>query len=135
MEVDPPPKSLFLEIGHDPKPGAGKKHYRRFYPDELEQVLDKDGHPLVNSPFLNAPIYRAKPKKKQNLLSSLFQSTDESDLIVHQTGVFKGIVRAFEEDVRDELEQEVIQSLSDLLNTSAEVMEDPKAQENARELL
>ena len=35
-EVDQPPKSLFMEIGHDSKPGAGEKHYRRYYPDELE---------------------------------------------------------------------------------------------------
>ena len=64
LEIEAPSDTLFIEIGHDPKPGAGKKHYRRYYPDELEEVLDKDGHPLVSSPFINAPIYRARAKKQ-----------------------------------------------------------------------
>jgi len=40
-DEDKPPKSLFIELGHDEKAGAGTKHYRRYYPDELENVIDE----------------------------------------------------------------------------------------------
>jgi hypothetical protein len=37
-EVNPPPNSTFIPLGFDNEPGQKKKHYRRFYPDELENV-------------------------------------------------------------------------------------------------
>ena len=43
VEVNPPPKEMFMEIGHDRTPGAGEKHYRRYYSDELENVKDEFG--------------------------------------------------------------------------------------------
>lgn len=43
IEVNVPPVSLFKEIGHDPTPGAKQKHYRRYYPDELENITDEKG--------------------------------------------------------------------------------------------
>ena len=39
-EAERPPASVFKEVGHDPVPEAGIKHYRRYYPDELENVKD-----------------------------------------------------------------------------------------------
>ena len=74
MEVEhsEPPDSLFMKVGFDPKPNAGKKHYRRYYPDELEKITDKDGQLLVESPFIRRQIYRAKAAKKDNFLASLF---------------------------------------------------------------
>jgi hypothetical protein len=42
-EVSIPPVSLFKEIGHDPTPDAKQKHYRRYYPDELENIMDEKG--------------------------------------------------------------------------------------------
>lgn len=35
-----PPPSLYIEVGHDKAAGSGDKHYRRYYPDELEQVKE-----------------------------------------------------------------------------------------------
>ena len=52
VEYDVPPDSLFMQVGFDSEPEAGKKHYRRFYPDELEKITDKDGDLLVESPFI-----------------------------------------------------------------------------------
>lgn len=68
METNPPPDSLFMQVGFDTKPGAGEKHYRRYYADELENVEDKDGDKLVDSPFMTANMYRAKEAKKTNML-------------------------------------------------------------------
>ncbi len=35
-EVDMPPSTLFMGLGWDENAGDNTKHYRRFYPDELE---------------------------------------------------------------------------------------------------
>lgn len=43
LEVNRPPESWFIELGHDSSPGAGEKHYRLFYPEELEKVKDQFG--------------------------------------------------------------------------------------------
>jgi hypothetical protein len=39
-EIDPPPPSLYIGLGFNKKPEDAKKHYRRYYPDELENVKD-----------------------------------------------------------------------------------------------
>jgi hypothetical protein len=39
-EVDLPPATLFLGLGFDPVANAGERHYRRFYPKELELVKE-----------------------------------------------------------------------------------------------
>lgn len=35
-EVDAPPPTLFMPLGWDEFTGQGRKHYRKFYKDELE---------------------------------------------------------------------------------------------------
>jgi len=47
-EVDIPPENLFIGLGWDEHPEHKRKHYRRFYPKELETV--KEIMP-VESPF------------------------------------------------------------------------------------
>lgn len=39
-EIDPPPSSLFIGLGYNIKHDEKKKHYRRYYPDELENVKE-----------------------------------------------------------------------------------------------
>ena len=39
-EVDPPPPSLFIGLGFNATPEDKKRHYRRYYPDELENVKE-----------------------------------------------------------------------------------------------
>lgn len=55
-EYKQPPDSVFIELGHDKTPGAGEKHYRRFYPNELENIKLDSGEYLIKSPFLNIDI-------------------------------------------------------------------------------
>ena len=52
-ETDFPPSSIFKAIGFDKNPSDEVKHYRRYYPDELENVRDKNGMPIINSPFIS----------------------------------------------------------------------------------
>lgn len=58
--MPPPPKTLFIPLGYDPeppiegKPETNKKHYRRFYDDELEEV--KEVFPKL--PFLACDVIR-----------------------------------------------------------------------------
>jgi len=98
-ECGPPAASLFKEIGHDPEPGAGAKHYRRYYPDELENVKDERGEPLIASPFLTEKITRAQTKKAGGMLAGLFGGGEGSaaDMSVLEVGDFKGIVRCYNE--------------------------------------
>ena len=46
-ESEIPPPELFKGVGHDPAPKAGVKHYRRYYPDELENVKNDKGEYLI----------------------------------------------------------------------------------------
>lgn len=54
-EVDMPPDSIFMGLGWDPEPLSKKKHYRRYHPDELENI--KEVMP-VSSPFDSFDIKR-----------------------------------------------------------------------------
>lgn len=76
VEVDKPPTSLFMELGHDRTNGSGDKHYRKYYPDELEKIRDERGELLVESPFLTELIKRAKAVKSVGLLGALFGGGD-----------------------------------------------------------
>lgn len=39
-EINHPPSSLFIALGYNKSKKDQTKHYRRFYPDELEKVKD-----------------------------------------------------------------------------------------------
>lgn len=39
-ETDIPPAATFIGLGWDEDKDTGRKHYRRFYPDELENVKE-----------------------------------------------------------------------------------------------
>ena len=39
-EYNIPPDSIFIALGWDPTPEDKRKHYRRFYDDELEKVKE-----------------------------------------------------------------------------------------------
>ena len=57
-EYDSPPQTLFIGLGYDDNPEDERRHYRRFYDDELEYV--KEIFPQ-ESPFClsRQEIYRA----------------------------------------------------------------------------
>lgn len=79
VEVDPPPTSLFKAVGYNEKSDDGVKHYRRYYPDELENIKDKNGIPIINSPFIEEHIFRSKPIKSGGLLGALFSPDSGSE--------------------------------------------------------
>ena len=54
-EVNLPPSSLYIGLGWDPTPESRKRHYRRYYAQELEKV--KEVMPVV-SPFASYDIMR-----------------------------------------------------------------------------
>jgi hypothetical protein len=39
-ETEIPPPQMFIGLGWDEDKDTGRKHYRRFYPDELENVKE-----------------------------------------------------------------------------------------------
>lgn len=39
-EYDCPPETLFIGLGWDEDAETGRRHYRRYYPDELENVTE-----------------------------------------------------------------------------------------------
>jgi C2 domain len=53
-----PPDSLYIGLGYDENPEENKKHYRRYYPDELENVTDLMGEP----PFLQYMLKRGQTR-------------------------------------------------------------------------
>jgi hypothetical protein len=57
-EVNKPPLTIFMELGHNEtaplNPEEDKKHYRRYYPDELENNTDI----FKESPFYTTDIVR-----------------------------------------------------------------------------
>jgi len=57
-EVSKPPDSLYIGLGWDEDPGENKRHYRRFYDDELENVKDLMGEP----PFICYELKRGQTR-------------------------------------------------------------------------
>ena len=58
-EMEVPPASTFMGLGSDPTPYAGIKHYRRFYPKELELCPEIMPEP---SPFDSYPLMRGQSR-------------------------------------------------------------------------
>ncbi len=44
-EITKPPDSLYIGLGYDESPEDNKRHYRRFYADELENIKELMGEP------------------------------------------------------------------------------------------
>lgn len=67
-EIDCPPPSLFIGLGFNPDSKAGKRHYRRYYPDELEDVQEV----IPRKPFYEEKIFRGQARGNSK---SFFGST------------------------------------------------------------
>ena len=57
-EVNPPPASLFIGLGYNANKDENKKHYRRYYPDELENVKEV----IPKLPFFESIIRRGQSR-------------------------------------------------------------------------
>lgn len=55
-EIEPPPSSLFVGLGYNQKHDEKKKHYRRYYPDELENIKEV----MPKKPFHEDPVNRGQ---------------------------------------------------------------------------
>ena len=85
-EVDPPPASLFIGLGYNETKSSGKRHYRRYYPDELENVPQI----FPRKPFHEEKVHRAQTRA----FGSLFGGGNEV-LSVKEVGNFKGLAKVF----------------------------------------
>lgn len=106
-----PPASLYIEVGHDRAAGSGDKHYRRYFPDELEQVTE-NGQFIIETPFRSEPVSRAEKPADSGLFANLFGG-DTRPMQLQRVGSFKGLIRCFEpaeyKKKVQELEGQVIQ--------------------------
>jgi len=95
-EIDAPPATMFIGLGWDEDNMTKRKHYRQFYPDELEHK--KDIFPK-ESPFNSYSIYHGvakgdneKPKMFSNKKLECNENEGESELKQQVVGIFKSIV-------------------------------------------
>jgi hypothetical protein len=58
-EAEGPPESLFTGLGWDPEAISKRKHYRRYYPDELENI--REVMPML-TPFDSFDIKRGQTR-------------------------------------------------------------------------
>lgn len=103
-EIGKPPESQFIGLGWDEDANTKRKHYRRFYNDELENVKDVLG---IGSPFNTYEITRGQSRgAKAGLFASLFGEVkeDESGQVdtTEVMGKFKAVI---EVEVRKEKEE------------------------------
>lgn len=57
-EISHPPESLYIGLGYDETPEDNRRHYRRYYPDELENVKELMGEP----PFIQYELKRGQTR-------------------------------------------------------------------------
>lgn len=120
-EVASPPESLYMPIGYDgavtdQKPTAGKRHYRKFYMDELENNREI----FKKSVFYEAPVMRGQPRGiAQGFLATIFRSSSNLDgssqlMTMKQVGRFKGHI-VISNDEEKKREKEAMTAKSDQL--------------------
>ena len=93
-EINKPPESQYIGLGWDENAESKRKHYRRFYNDELENVKDVLG---IGSPFNTYSITRGQSRgAKAGLLASIFNEVkeDESGQVdtTELMGKFKAVI-------------------------------------------
>lgn len=59
-EIDEPPHDLFIGLGFDDDKDTKRRHYRRFYPDELENCREIMGD--KHSPFNSFNLQRGQTR-------------------------------------------------------------------------
>lgn len=87
-EVEFPPENLFMPLGYNKNPEDKEtKHYRRYYPDELENIREV----MPASPFLHEDINRME----QSGGGMFGGGNDAQHNTTRRTGVFKGLVAVY----------------------------------------
>jgi hypothetical protein len=104
-EVNKPPPTIYAELGYNPAhpvdQAAEKKHYRRFYDDELENIKEI----FPKKPFHQCDIIRGQSRGLNKGWFSFFSTTktDDSGMITNEkvVGKFKGKVNIENKDEKD----------------------------------
>lgn len=103
VEVNSPPSSIYIGLGHDPEQDSKQKHYRRYYNDELEEtkaVMEKQ------TPFEQYDIMKGQSRGNSKGLMSLFSKdkTDDSGAITTEqsVGKFKGVITVNSQEEKEE---------------------------------
>jgi hypothetical protein len=94
QKKDQPPPSLFIGLGYNKvSPAKEDRHYRRYYPDELEQVKEV----IPRKPFHEESIYRGASQGAKGWLSSMFKKNSANGAVEEkqEVGYFKGLIKAY----------------------------------------
>lgn len=103
-EINKPPESQYIALGWDEDSTTDRKHYRRFFPDELENVKEVL---QIASPFQTYEITRGQTRgAKAGFWASLMNEVkeDESGQVstTELMGKFKAVI---EVEVKEEKEK------------------------------
>ena len=97
-EVNPPPPSIFIGLGFNNVPEDKKKHYRRYYPDELENVKEV----MPKLPFTEIKVVRGQQRGVSKGFFSLFSKPEKDNTgqisTIKTVGKFKGIIKVYNKD-------------------------------------
>ena len=97
-EINPPPPSIFIGLGFNATPEEKKRHYRRYFPDELENVKEV----IPENPFHVCTIMRGQQRGNSKGMFSLFSkpATDDTGQVstIKEVGKFKGVIKVYNKD-------------------------------------
>lgn len=100
-EVNPPPPSIFIGLGFNNVPEDKKKHYRRYYPDELENVKEV----IPKLPFTEIKVVRGQQRGVSKGFFSFFSKPEKDNTgqisTIKTVGKFKGIIKVYNKDEDD----------------------------------
>lgn len=99
-EINIPPESLYMPLGWDETPEKGRKHYRKYYKDELENTRDVMSMP---SPFDQYFIKRGQSRgASKSFFSFKAAKEDDSGAVTTEkiVGKFKGLINVVSENDR-----------------------------------
>lgn len=107
-ETEKPPETLYIALGWDEDATTERKHYRRFYPDELENVKEVLA---IASPFQTYEIKRGQTRgASAGFWASLMNEVkeDESGQVSTEElmGKFKAVIEVEVKEEKEEYFQE-----------------------------
>jgi len=123
-EFDCPPETLFMGLGWDEDAETNRRHYRRYYPDELENITEIMGD--KKSPFNSYDLKRGQARgAKVSFWAKMTNSvkTDASGVATDEkmVGRFKAVIEVEAKDEKKayfarkhELIEELVSNLREL---------------------
>ena len=119
-EVNPPHEGMFIGLGWDPEPDEEQvRHYRKFYPDELEQVTEIMETP---SPFNKYDLHKGQKRGAGHNWFAV--GTKKEKDTTKYMGKFKGIVSVFNHEIKahhDRKKAGLKKKMKEMLNDISQV--------------